>query len=105
MRASGSGEGRRHDPNVTLALLLTEAIEPTTHRGVLSQLSLEFIKPGKVPAELGATFRRLQRFREAADYTRTFTVPEGDARREAATAKDYIATVQSLLDGWRAAQQ
>jgi uncharacterized protein (UPF0332 family) len=46
--------------HATLALLLSEDLEPTTHSGVQTLLGLHFIKGGKLPANLGTVLKRLQ---------------------------------------------
>ncbi len=50
------------------ALLLTRGIQPKSHAGVISQVSLEFIRPGHLPSKHNRLLGGLQRARELADY-------------------------------------
>ena len=83
--------------HMSLALLLTEDLEPASHRGLQSLFGLHLVKTGKLPAELGATLRRAQAFREAADYTRGFVVPEAECRREFEAARAFLAAGREFL--------
>jgi uncharacterized protein (UPF0332 family) len=85
--------------HATLALLLTEGLEPSTHGGVLSMLGLHFIKAGRMPAAFGVTLKRIQGYREAADYTRGFEMPEEEARQEFAAGRDYLVRARAVLAG------
>jgi uncharacterized protein (UPF0332 family) len=84
--------------HATLAVLLTEELEPTTHRGVLSLLGLHFVKTGRLPADMVATFKRLQGYREACDYTRGFVIPDELARSELEAARAYLEIALRYLD-------
>lgn len=88
--------------HATLALLLTEGLEPATHAGVQTLLGLHFVKAGKVPATMGAILRRLQGYREASDYTRGFVMPQAECQAELAATRQYIDTIRTLLEsgGW-----
>jgi hypothetical protein len=83
--------------HATLALLLTEGLEPTSHHGVLSLLGMHFIKPGRLPAALGATLRRIQAYREAADYTRGFVLPDEECRQEFEAGRHFLGAARQLL--------
>jgi len=79
------------------AILLSKELEPTTHQGVLSMLGLNFIKPGLLPAGLSQTFRRLQAFRESADYTLGFIVTAEELDNDIFAARDFVAHVPRYL--------
>lgn len=79
------------------AVLITQDIEPASHQGVLTMLGLNFIKTGLLPAQMSATFRRLQAFREAADYTVGFVVTAPDVDADLAAARDFVAQVRQYL--------
>lgn len=51
-----------------VALLALHAIEATTHNGVRTQLSLHFVRTGKLDLEHGATFSLLFDKRHSGDY-------------------------------------
>jgi uncharacterized protein (UPF0332 family) len=83
--------------HVARALLLTEGIDPKTHAGVSSMLSLHFIVPGRLAAVHGKELARLEQFRAEADYNRFFVfTPEG-AAEEIAVAGSFCAAGRSLL--------
>jgi uncharacterized protein (UPF0332 family) len=88
--------------HATLALLLTEELEPSTHAGVQTLLGLHFVKPGKVPGSMSTTLRRLHAYREASDYTRGFVMPEEECRTELAATERYMHIARDLLrqQGW-----
>jgi uncharacterized protein (UPF0332 family) len=83
--------------HATRALLLTEALEPTTPSGMQTLFGLHFVKPGKVPASMGPTLRRLHAYREASDYTRGFVMPEEECRAELVAAQHCLETVRAWL--------
>ncbi len=76
------------------ALLLSEGLEAKSHTGVLSLLGMHFIRPGHMPAELSTTFRRIQAFRESADYTRGFVITEAELRAEIAAVEALRRTIE-----------
>lgn len=79
------------------ALLLSEGLEARSHSGVLSLLSLHFVKPGRVPAELGIVFRRVQAFRESADYTRGFVMTQAELEAEIAAVEALREQIRTYL--------
>ncbi len=83
--------------HAALALLLTEDLEPSTHRGVGVLVGLHFIKTSRVPVDLGVTLRRIQGYREAADYSRGFVIPEDECRKELAAARGFVEAVEAYL--------
>lgn len=83
--------------HAALALLLTEDLEPSTHRGLGVLVGLHFVKTGKVAPQLGVTLRRIQGYREAADYTRGFVIPEDECRKELAEAAAFIDAVRAIV--------
>jgi uncharacterized protein (UPF0332 family) len=81
--------------HVARALLLTEGLDPKTHAGVSSMLSLHFIVPGRMAAAHGKELARLEQFRAEADYNRFFVfTPEG-AAEEIAVAESFCAAGRS----------
>jgi uncharacterized protein (UPF0332 family) len=84
------------------ALLLTEGVEPKTHRGVGAMLGMHFIMPGRLEAERGKELARLEQFRGEADYNRFFVfTPEG-AADEVAAAERFCASLREHMraGGW-----
>ena len=88
------------------ALLLSEGVEASSHRGVLTLFSQHLVRTGKMSAAAGKDIRRLQGFRESADYDRSFVfTPEG-AEEEVAVARRFIAAAANSLQArdWLAPQ-
>lgn len=83
--------------HATLAILLTEDLEPRSHQGALSLLGLHFIKPGKLPAELSATLRRIQSYREASDYTRGFVLTQSECQASFDAGRAYLQRTREFL--------
>lgn len=56
------------------AVLLTEGIEPKSHRGVHHLLALHFAHPGRLPDWIVSSFSQLETERDLADYVPMYTV-------------------------------
>ena len=61
------------------ALLLSEGLTATTHKGVWSMLNLHFVKPGKLSREDASIMGQLFTMRHTGDYDDIFDWDEGDA--------------------------
>lgn len=55
-----------------MALLLHSNLQPSTHNGVKSMFSENFIKTGKIPAEFGKLYSQLFTWRQKGDYDDLF---------------------------------
>jgi len=60
------------------ALLLTKGLEPETHDGALTLLSLHFVKEKIIAHTDAHLFARLMKYREEADYTSSYVFTEQD---------------------------
>lgn len=83
------------------ALLFTEsdtscAAPPKTHAGLISAFSLQLIKPGILPADLGKNLNRAAEIRFIADYTGDAVTPD-KAAWLVSHAEEFIQTIQSSL--------
>ncbi|MBM4344315.1 MAG: HEPN domain-containing protein [Deltaproteobacteria bacterium] len=77
------------------AALLAVDVEATTHRGLLSLVSLHLVKPARVPPDTARGLTELFSLRNQADYDRHFVM-------DADGAADYrrrAANVLAALDG------
>ncbi len=79
------------------ALLASRGIEPRSHRGLRSLVSLHFVKPGILSPEVARALSDLQEAREGSDYIATFTVSREEAERLAQTCDALMAAVEPLL--------
>jgi uncharacterized protein (UPF0332 family) len=88
--------------HATLALLMTESIEPRRHRAVTSLLSSHFLPSGKLRAEDIATVSRIQTYRDLADYDRAWTATAVIADEAFTAVEPLLARIRELLEsgGW-----
>ena len=56
------------------AVLLTEALASSSHKGVLSTFGERFIKTGQLPREMGRELHRAFEKRQLSDYEYTFII-------------------------------
>lgn len=63
------------------ALLAEREMYPKTHRGVIAQFGLEFVKAGTFEREIFDLFARAQEDREEADYGLLSGIEEEEARK------------------------
>ncbi|MDA2935415.1 HEPN domain-containing protein [Acidobacteria bacterium AH-259-D05] len=60
------------------ALLFSEGLEPKTHEGALTLLSLHFVKNGRFAPSSAHIFSRLMKFRQEADYNPSYIFTPAD---------------------------
>lgn len=76
--------------NILRALLILEGANPETHDGIITMVSLKFIKPGLLPVDVVKKFKVLLARRSDVDY--------GDFDAiDAATAEDSLKMAQELI--------
>lgn len=79
------------------ALLFASGLEARSHSGVINLLSLHFVRPGTLPAELVRAFSAMQSAREQADYQSAMVFDEQAARESLATAARFQEQVAQRL--------
>jgi uncharacterized protein (UPF0332 family) len=79
------------------ALLASIGIEPRSHRGLRSLVSLRFVKTGRLDPEAVRALSDLQEAREGSDYIASFTVSEEECSRLAEKADAILAEVERVL--------
>ena len=79
------------------ALLLSIDIIPKSHKGVLTLLSLHFIKTGIIPKNIGVIFSILQKIREDSDYEIGAFYDRTEAERLLDDTRLFCRTVVDLL--------
>jgi uncharacterized protein (UPF0332 family) len=79
------------------AALLVHGIEATSHRGMLSLVSLHLVKPGLVPQELARRLTELFGLRNQADYDRHFTTDAEGAREYRRKAAETLASLDAVV--------
>jgi uncharacterized protein (UPF0332 family) len=85
-----------------IAALVTEDVEVQSHRGLQSLFSQHLVRTRKLPPSCAKALKRLQGFREAADYDRHFRFDAAGAAEEADVARRLIDDLRRFLDagGW-----
>ena len=79
------------------ALLLTEGLEPRTHRGVIQLLNLRFVKSGRLSREAAVLLAQLETSRELGDYTPAATFDQDEADELLSMAERSAAACRPLL--------
>jgi uncharacterized protein (UPF0332 family) len=85
-----------------VAALLSQDIAPRSHRALGSLFSQHLVRSGTLPQSMAKALRRLQGFREAADYDRDFELDRAGAEEEADVARQFVDGVRQFLvtGGW-----
>ncbi len=78
------------------ALLLTEGLEPKTHRGVFALLERHFETPGRMSRESLSRFARLQTFRGLADYDARDRLSAERAAEEVGSARRFVLEAREI---------
>ena len=82
---------------VSQALLLSEGIETSTHRGVIKLINLHFVKTGRVNSNISKLLSDTYDLRQSGDYSTDFVADEIVANRAIADAKTFIAEIRKFL--------
>ncbi|HHN65429.1 MAG TPA: HEPN domain-containing protein [Nitrospirae bacterium] len=82
--------------NAARALLILEGSNPETHEGIITMLSLRFIKPGLLPVQLIKNYKRLLSSRTDIDYGDFDTVTTEEAEDAISVAEETIKDMDSL---------
>lgn len=76
------------------SLLILEGSNPLSHEGVVTMLSLHFVKKDKLPTSLIKSYKQLYAMRTDADYG-DFDTPEAEDAQEALTSARNIISMIS----------
>lgn len=79
------------------ALLFENNIHPRTHRGLISQFSLEIVKNRKFPQELFNLLTRAQEDREQADYGFKNTIDKEEAKYILQGSRKFLNECELIL--------
>lgn len=84
------------------ALLLTAGEETRTHAGLERLVQREFVRTGKLDADVARLLSPLQKYRQDADYAAEFVFTRAGAEEELRAAETFTGAVRDLLarDGW-----
>ena len=83
-------------------LLLTEGLEPKTHRGAIHLFNVHFVLKGLFSSAHNGLLAKLQRSRELADYDSAVVFSGEDAREDIVAARRFEAYARAFLasGGW-----
>ena len=82
--------------NAARALLVLEGVSPETHSGIVTMLSLRFVKPALLPVRIVKDFKVLLSRRTDVDYGDFETIDASDARDSVRIAAELIEEVDRL---------
>jgi len=77
------------------AILILEGLNPETHEGVVTMLSLRFIKPGFLPVDIVKSFKVLLSRRSDVDYGDFDTIGESDAADSIKLTGEIIELIET----------
>jgi hypothetical protein len=78
------------------ALLILEGVDPRTHEGVITMLSLRFVKPGLLSTDAIKDFKILLSRRTDVDYGDFESIDLEDAEDSVKKADELIRTIDKL---------
>ena len=78
------------------ALLILEGIDPESHAGAVTMLSLRFVRPGTIDRKVVRNFKTLQSRRSDADYGDFETVETSDASDSVGVSEAILAEVDTV---------
>lgn len=82
--------------NAVRALLVVEGINPETHEGAVTMLSLRFVKTGMLPVDVMKGFKTLLSRRAEVDYGDFDTIGNAEAEDSLKSAGFIIETIDIL---------
>ena len=78
------------------ALLILEGVDPNTHSGAITTLSLRFIKPGLVPVEVAKNIKLLLSRRTDVDYGDFESIDSTEAEDSLYRAKNVLEQIDTI---------
>lgn len=79
------------------ALLLTEVLSFSSHRGVISAFGEHFIKSGIFPREMGKELNRAFEKRQLSEYEYTFVISQDEAQKMLEKGENFIERITAWL--------
>lgn len=80
----------------TAALIVVD-VQPRSHRGLHALFAQHLIQPGLLPASCRKSLRRLEAFRDSADYDASFSFDREGTIEEIEVAEAFIETIRAWL--------
>lgn len=79
------------------ALLYHNKVKAKSHSGAKNQFSLNFIKTGKIPVELGELYSELLDLRQEGDYGSKFELKPEEVTALIAEVQLFVSTLERLI--------
>lgn len=79
------------------ALFVSREVSGATHKGMIAQFSLHFVKTGIVSMEHGSFLSRMMQLRQKADYNCYYDISEEEVRSLSEPTHEFIETLLSLI--------
>jgi uncharacterized protein (UPF0332 family) len=80
------------------ALLLLEGMQSSKHKGVRNLFDLHWIRPGRLPRQMGSFYRELMDARGAADYEDMVEFSRGDIESWLVEARGFVDEVKKRVE-------
>lgn len=84
--------------HATRAVLRMKSIETKSHKGLISQFALHFVKPGLVEVEYGNILRQEKEDREIGDYETFSSFSSDEAKKRVEDAEKFVKRMKQLLE-------
>ena len=82
--------------NAVRSILILEGINPESHKGVITMLSLRFVKAGLIPKDTLRKFELLLSRRTDADYGDLETIDKNDAEDSMRIAEKIVKLIDKV---------
>ena len=79
------------------ALFIHDGIENHTHKGLIAQLGLNYIKSGKIDSELGAFLSTMEQIRKKGDYNCKIEVTKEEVEEMSAPSHKLIDSIGRMV--------
>lgn len=79
------------------ALFVSREISGATHKGMISQFSLYFVKTGLISIEKGSFLSRMMQLRTKADYNCFYDISKDEVQSLIDPTHDFVETVLNLV--------
>jgi uncharacterized protein (UPF0332 family) len=80
------------------ALLIHDGHQARTHSGVKALIGLHYVSNGKIDKSLNTAFVKIFNLRQTSDYDDMAIITENDINTLLAPAKDFINTIENLIN-------
>lgn len=79
------------------AVLLSQSLSFSSHKGVISAFGEHFVKTGIFPKNMGRELNRAFEKRQLGDYEYTFVISRDEAKEILAKSHDFVETLVQYL--------